>query len=330
MITYKIHAREAADTWMACLGARSVIGLLGLMAIGVLPWSVSAAERDVKAPESQSVLDRVERKIAKEPKYNSTPKYALVVLGDEGKTKLWMVEDGKALYIDKNANGDLTDDGPPIEPTNVRDLGAYESAASRWDFDYLLDEITPADGSRHTDFCLRRWNYGGKTDSYGLSLNVNGRMPMYAGWFGTFWAASPEAVPIIHFGGPLEPCLLGQKELVIGAGVDRLNMAFMNRGRGAGAVSYLSIDALPKAVVPKLRIDWPVADGAPSVQTSEALQERCCYWAFYEPNFTVPEGVAAGDATVTVSFEGGEFPFGLTTNQVRVPVIAKPAERPAE
>jgi len=99
-------------------------------------------------------------------------------MGNSGDVKVWMVEDGRRLFVDKNANGDLTDDGPPIEPSKVRRLDA-----NRWDFEYSLDAITPANGTRHSNFVLRRWNYNDKEDSYGLSLFVDGQMPMYAGWF---------------------------------------------------------------------------------------------------------------------------------------------------
>jgi hypothetical protein len=113
-----------------------------------------------EAHASTNVLGQVNRTFIKEPVYESTPKYSLIVLGSSGNVKVWMVEDGKRLFVDKNADGDLTDDGPPIEPSNVRNLDAH-----RWDFDYLLDAITPGDGSRHTRFDLRRWNYGEKEDS---------------------------------------------------------------------------------------------------------------------------------------------------------------------
>jgi hypothetical protein len=94
------------------------------------------------------------------------------------------------LFVDKNANGDLTDDGPPIKPSNVRNIGS-----NHWDYNYFLDAITPTNGSRHTNFQLRRWNYGEDEDSYGLSLSVDGKIPMYAGWFGTFWSAQCETAP---------------------------------------------------------------------------------------------------------------------------------------
>src|SRR5580704_11220635 len=98
-----------------------------------------------QARAAANAVGHVDHTIIKEPKYQSTPKYSLITLGTSGDVKVWMVEDGRRLFVDKNANGDLTDDGPPIEPGNVRHLDA-----NRWDFTYKLDAITPANGSRHT------------------------------------------------------------------------------------------------------------------------------------------------------------------------------------
>ena len=155
---------------------------------------------------SKSVLDQIDRTLVKEPAYQSKPRYSLLALGPQAKVRVWMVEDGKRLYVDANANGDLTDDGPPIPPSDFRSLGQ-----DRWDFDYLLDAITPADGSRHTNFRLARWNYNDPTDKYGLSFTLDDKIPMYAGWFGTFWSSKPETAPVIHFGGSLTPACFARK-----------------------------------------------------------------------------------------------------------------------
>ena len=108
----------------------------------------------VTARASTNSAIHYDRSIVKEPPYQSTPKYCLITIGNHAETKVWIVEDGKRLFVDKNANGDLTDDGPPVEPSNIRYLDS-----ARWDFDYVLDAITPTNGSRHTHFRLRRWNY---------------------------------------------------------------------------------------------------------------------------------------------------------------------------
>jgi hypothetical protein len=261
-------------------------------------------------------LEKIDRTLTKEPKYLTKPKYSLLVLGTAGKVTVWMVEDGKRLFVDKNANGDLTDDGPPLEPKDERKLGP-----GSWDFNYLLETIAPADGSRHTSFQLRRWNYGDNEDSYGLSLTLDDHIPMYAGWFGTFWSAKPETAPAIHFGGPLTPKLLRAKEFIIRGPKTRLSVAFVNPGLEPGAMSRLSIDALAPLVRPKVEIEWPAAAGCEPRTTTHVLDERCCYWEFYTTNFQPPADILPGVAKLTLRLPVGAFPFELTTSTIEVPVV---------
>ncbi len=272
-----------------------------------------------EAHGATNVASHFDRGIIKEPSYESAPKYSLITLGNSGDVKVWMVEDGRRLFVDKNGNGDLTDDGPPIRPSKVRDLGG-----NRWDFEYLLDAITPTNGSRHTSFVLRRWNYNDKEDNYGLSLSVNGKMPMYAGWFGTFWSTNREQAPVIHFGGPFTPKLLRRKEFTIGEKQQRLSLCFLNPGSGPGAQSRLSIDAWPRHVVPRLNIEWPTAGSGAPLRSSYRLTQRCCYWEFYTTEFELPRGVVAGKAKVSVDLLTLTMPIELTTNEMVVPVVAPP------
>jgi hypothetical protein len=264
---------------------------------------------------AKTVAERVERTLVKEPKYLEAPKYSLLVLGTDGKVKVWMVEDGKRLFVDKNANGDLTDDGPPLQPSDVR----TDSGGS--DFSYLLETIAPEDGSKHTKFKLRRWNYKDPTDSYGLSLTLDDQVPMYAGWFGTFWSASSKTAPAIHFGGPLTPRMLRSKEFTVGEKNERLSLAFINPGSQDGAASRLSIEALNPLIVPEVQIEWPAAPGEKPRTTTHSLGERCCYWEFYTTSFQAPADVPPGVAKLTVQFPARTFPFELTTSTLEVPVI---------
>src|SRR6516164_5027781 len=59
-------------------------------------------------------LTKIDRTIAKEPAYKSKPKYCLLVFGSEAKTRVWLVLDGDALYVDRNGNGDLTEPGEKV------------------------------------------------------------------------------------------------------------------------------------------------------------------------------------------------------------------------
>ena len=51
-------------------------------------------------------LTTIERKLAKEPAYRAKPKYCLLVFGPESKTRIWLVQDGDTLYVDRNGNGE--------------------------------------------------------------------------------------------------------------------------------------------------------------------------------------------------------------------------------
>lgn len=281
-------------------------------------WAATSAPQ---ARASTNLASRVDRTLSHEPTYQTMPKYCLLTLGGTGGAKVWMVEDGKRLFVDKNANGDLTDDGPPLAPSKVRTL-----TSNSWDFEYVLDAITPTSGTYHADFVLRRWNYDEPADSYGLSLSVAGQMPMYAGWFGTFWSTNRVQAPVIHFGGPFTPRLLRREDFPLGETNQRLSLCFLNPGSGAGTESRLSIDALPRTIVPKLQIEWPATPGAAPLRTSYKLTQRCCYWEFYTTEFAVPQGAVVGQARVSVVLPAGEPPLELTTTEWRVPVVARPRE----
>ncbi|QDT56134.1 hypothetical protein Pan44_41850 [Caulifigura coniformis] len=264
------------------------------------------------------LLTKLDRTIVREPKYENRPRYTLLVFGDRAQQLIWMVEDGQILYIDRNANRDLTDDGP-IQATNLNKPGLV---SSRLRLQYVLTEFGTADSFLHKDFSLHRWNNDAESqDSYGLSLSVDGAVPMYSGWFNAFWAATPKEAPVFHFAAPLTPHLLRSKEFVIGRPLDRLSICFANIGLEKADATRLSIDSLPAGVTFEVDIDWPVAQGSKPLKTRHTIHERCCYWEFYTTTFRAPAEAVPGSATVTVHVPIG-FPLPLATNQFQVPVVA--------
>jgi hypothetical protein len=169
-------------------------------------------------------LTKIERSIRKEPAYQSkTPRYCLLVFGLEAKSRVWLVLDGKTLYVDRNGNGDLTDDGEKI---------AAKRGLDTMDEDiFEVDEIY--DGARkHKKFALyvRKVDYlatghpelkdklARLPEGRGchLSLDVEsprwkgkgegGRIRQGASFMDTrgflVFANKPQEAPVIHFGGP--------------------------------------------------------------------------------------------------------------------------------
>jgi hypothetical protein len=60
------------------------------------------------APGRAVDYDKIDRTIGKEPAYSGKPQYALLLFGREAKLRVWAVMDGEILYLDKNADRDLT------------------------------------------------------------------------------------------------------------------------------------------------------------------------------------------------------------------------------
>src|SRR5579875_1276980 len=72
-------------------------------------------------------LTTIERKLVKEPAYRSKPRYCLMVLGPEAKTRVWLVQDDDTLYVDRNGNGDLTEANEKVTAEKSEDTeeGVY-------------------------------------------------------------------------------------------------------------------------------------------------------------------------------------------------------------
>src|SRR2546426_8963290 len=73
------------------------------------------------APAQAADLEKTERAIRKEPVYQTKdPRYCLLVFGPEAKTRIWLVLDGDTLYVDRNGNGDLTEQGERVAAKDER------------------------------------------------------------------------------------------------------------------------------------------------------------------------------------------------------------------
>src|ERR1700694_5861760 len=64
----------------------------------------------------------IDRTLRREPAYAVKPRYCLLLLGPEGKTRVWLVAAGEAFYADTNGDGDLTEAGK-----RVYSVGNYRS-----------------------------------------------------------------------------------------------------------------------------------------------------------------------------------------------------------
>jgi hypothetical protein len=198
-------------------------------------------------------LKTVDRRVEREPKYQSgKPEYCLLVFGAKAESRVWLVKDGDVLYVDRNGNGDLTEDGEKItrfvpkkgEARKVFEKGLMFRTGP------LAPKASPQ-GRRYPDLLLF-------LDPGESSMVLeHPEWPQVVPGRGLKFAASPREAPIIHFDGPLTPHLFeapagepGQT-LVRGEEVE-LGVILGTPGRGRGTVACrphrrLTIDSFLKA-----------------------------------------------------------------------------------
>jgi hypothetical protein len=271
-------------------------------------------------------LKSIDRKIAREPEYHSQPRYCLLVFGPEAKTHVWLVEDGKRLFVDRNANGDLTDDGEPAPAVDERNLSIIDFDTNQPtplnDWDYEAGNITAPDAGEHTGLHVMRWKQGDKPTQHGVLINVAGKVPTYSGW-GHVFADKPADAPIMHFGGEYNVTPLRNKSLGLDKPPSRFSIGFFCPGAGDSSSTRISIKALPEDVIPLCEIEWPAKDlKAAPIKTELPLNQRCCYWEFYNTNVTIPDGAGEGKAKITITMPD-KLPFKLGKQTFELPVVAK-------
>jgi hypothetical protein len=227
-------------------------------------------------PAAALEFDKLDRRIAKEPVYKSRPLYALALLGADASTHVWMVLDGERLYVDKNCNGDLTDDGPPTELKDTKTEPAT----------FPLIDVSPDGGKSIYKFDVTLWSrpsgaVSASDEPFNQSVHVtfpDGR------WYGAWgdhlnhliFAASAKDAPVLHFGGDLRMGFEIRKPLEREADGIKLSACVGTPGSCRGAWVHLMYKTIPLGVFPKVVMELPPEKpGGPPVRLEFALKERC-------------------------------------------------------
>jgi hypothetical protein len=243
-------------------------------------------------------LAKIDRTIRKEPRYQDKPRYCLLVFGPEAKTRIWLVQDGDVLYVDRNGNGDLTEDGERVlksEANGPSDFIAYESGdirdgglthaklvLTRWPLNEQIGsdpkewarikaanptpciwkvEVTAERAAKPGDGLPKSVRYIASGDGQGCLL----------------FGADPKSAPIIHFNGPWT---LGMQDinqqLVVGK-PRQLQIGVGSQGIGPGTFSFVHYSGLiPDNVHPVADIAFPSkSPGGSPILSKVLLKGRC-------------------------------------------------------
>jgi hypothetical protein len=125
--------------------------------------------------------DEIKRPPLKEPVYQTKYiEYWLLVFGAEAKTRVWVVRDGDTWYIDRNGNGDLTEEGKRVEAKDGYFKEPVQVSAGK-----SLYKIT---------------QFADHSINYYIAVEAEGKHRQYTT---ARSARSPKDARIIHFDGPL-------------------------------------------------------------------------------------------------------------------------------
>jgi RNA polymerase sigma factor (sigma-70 family) len=306
-----VRRAAAADAEAAAAGTKSA------------PAAVDLTKIDRTKPTPVAVdLTKIDRTITKEPKYVSKPYYALLAFGPAAEKRVWLVLDGDVLYLDRNGNGDLTEEGERILAFAKDKINPAGQACSHFQ-KFTLKALGGAVGKDGAEeFQLDHWikdpAFVPKTD-FDKAIAKD-----RAAWeSATLWRIVgkeriqipitfvPRAsdVQISHIGGPLAVVLRFPYDQAFrrGSRPDILEVMIGTPGLSVKndrlrALAPLMTSEVPADVHPRAEIEFPGRLPADKpIRVTVVLSQRCCGDNFYAP-VSVPTEAGAGVAKVMVSF----------------------------
>jgi hypothetical protein len=222
---------------------------------------------------------RIDRSIGKTPQLTQHARYGLFLFGSNGEHRVWAILDRSSpearafdvLYLDRDADGDLTEPGDTFAPAKEKPKGEPKDGVTF----VVGDLVDPGTSARHTGVTLT-W-----TDA-----SVRYRMQWRGGkvTFGGFgparetyaqFAAEPAKAPVYVPGWDrpfqFEHWLSGELKR---DEVTDFKVFVGNAGDRRGAFSAVDDEFLPQGAVPVATLLWTDRNGKPR-ESSFPLPERC-------------------------------------------------------
>jgi hypothetical protein len=225
-------------------------------------WALAALGLCIAGvPTTAADLAKIDRTLTKEPAYQGKPGYCLLAFGPEAKTRAWLVKDGGTLYLDRNGNGDLTEQGKKLNANGP--CGEIADVAGKMKYEVRHCNLTTIGGDKK-EYCH-------------ISIDVGGAYRQYS--FVSF-ADKPQDAPVVHFDGPLT-LEVADKDLTLVRG-DKptdFGVIMMTRGHGERLGSTVLVDynlGVPDDAQPVVEIEFPAREpGGKPVTAKYTLKERC-------------------------------------------------------
>lgn len=247
--------------------------MIGHHFLAALIACIALASPVLASDRPQVDYDKIDRSIGKQPQFQSeNPEYGLLLFGPRARQKVWLAIDGDTIYLDRNGNGDLTDDGERFEKhADCKDI-----------------EIKDADGQ--TRYVIARMRVFREKDSPPnavVDIAIHGPVE-YEQYCDLSLATAPDKAEIAHFHGPLTA---GSRtitwklppDLALSPGEKPSDLhgwvGTMSEKHGCWVVVRTHDGdkcLFPDGLRPKVTVEFPAkAAGAPSIRREYTLDKFC-------------------------------------------------------
>ena len=276
------------------------------------PWAtLTFARGEEKAkpaadPLVPEALTKIDRKIAKRPKFAAEkPGYCLLAFGPDAGFRAWVVLDGDKLYVDRNGNGDLTDD----------EAVAFRPGESTPPKAYVFEVGGIGDAKQEKKYKLNvsTLAVGASQPAAVFVVTRDGAPVQKVGPTDFRFTDNPADARVIHVGSAVlavRPSLT-MPGVLDAARAEDFRVQVGTPGVGAGSFASVGNDGLAKGVYPVAEFTFQSAKlgDKPVVRTVE-LKERCCGDQFFA-EVEVPKDTVGDRAAVTIRFPN--YPHGSVT-----------------
>jgi hypothetical protein len=257
----------------------------------------AAAVLLVPALSPAADLTKIERKIAKEPAYQTkNPKYCLLVFGLDAKSRAWLVQDGDGLYVDRNGNGDLTEEGKRVKIKQSSDsYRSFEAGDLKIDgLTHTGLSITQMKASKELVGNDEEWERikksGAELWTWWVRITAERSaddkrdLPKKLGYIINgdgegmlLFADKPQDAPIIHLNGPFTLALQDRKQRLIRGDKLMLQIGVGPQGIGPGTFAFvLYPNTIPTDVFPEAEVTFPPKSaGETPIKQKFTLKDRC-------------------------------------------------------
>jgi hypothetical protein len=263
------------------------------------------------SPVQAADLTKIDRTIAKEPAYTDKPQYCLLVFGPEVKFRVWVVRDGKVLYVDRNGNGDLTEAGKrlAVKGRSVRAEVSGGEGQDRYNLELSWFNRANVGPCWVIEAHGKKYQYRAGRDSEG---------PLLA-------AERPKDAPVIHFDGPLvlaftSYCGESPTQLIRDPKRSELGASIGTPGLGKGSFAYWLPDDKDTMKL-QAEVEFIRADEKPNPAklSLTRVDGGCCSFSAF---VQVPEGATKAKVTISAPDWKGDKLAAITSD---IPIIeAKP------